>query len=235
MGKKKKQKTKIVYRDREVYDVTSLPPQRPTGAQNVNDVGGFLSGLRDVMQQASEGKANGKVLPPPPTADGTDPLDPEVAKASVNRLVTLFKTLGEKPEPILSMFSRLGIPWELIENVPGDPMHDIIVIWVADLEAGDQRNQEQGSIAQRVYGDRIGAAMSPYSSRTDPEAGVEAHPENEVVTEKRTEPTESSGKEFEHDFVQLQCDNGTPPDLSENDSEDYVIEDDPYDPRKVQG
>lgn len=58
------------------------------------------------------------------------------------------------------------------------------------------------------------------------------------------EPTESFAginflrsdeQPFEHDSVQLQCDNGSPPDLDDNDSEDYVIEDDPYDPRKVQG
>lgn len=226
MSKKKKKKvqTKIVYRD--VHDVETLPPQRfpgSTGARDVNDVTGFLSGLRDVMQQATEGKVNGKALPPPPTADGIDPLDPEVQKQSVSRLVTLFKTLGEKPEPIRDLLHRAGIPWELktLEDT------ECIVIQLADLEAGDARLQEQGSIAQRVYGDTIGGAMSPSRSRIDPEAGPESDPEW-MRTADENDSDDYVVEEppvFEHDSVQLQCDNGQPP----------SFDDDDFDLGKVQG
>ncbi|AVD99704.1 hypothetical protein HWB51_gp108 [Mycobacterium phage Cuke] len=78
---------------------------------------------------------------------------------AVKRLATIMQAMSAPPEPLLSLFERLGIPFEIVENVPGDPSFDTVVIKVTDLVAGEERNQAQGSTLARLYGKGDPAAM----------------------------------------------------------------------------
>lgn len=84
--------------------------------------------------------------------EGLSPTDIQARQKVVSRLAKAMKHMSEPPEPLLSLFERLEIPWEKVQNVPGDPSHDTLVIRWTDILAGEQRNQTQGSILQRLYG-----------------------------------------------------------------------------------
>jgi hypothetical protein len=76
-------------------------------------------------------------------------LTQEQKVAATRRLVTLFKTISEPPEPLLTLFARLEMPWSRM-TFDGKECY---VITVEDFEAGESRNQAQGSLANRVYND----------------------------------------------------------------------------------
>lgn len=93
------------------------------------------------------------------------PLNDEQKRQAVQRLVGLFRSVSQKPEPILDMLFRLEIPWYRRE-LDGE---ECIVIKAADLERGEERHQEQGSIADRIYKD---AATSRYGVTNNPIADI---------------------------------------------------------------
>lgn len=127
MGKKKKQKVKVVYR--EVYRDAPKPVEVDVETQ------------RAVEEPAIE-------------------ITPERQQQAVSRLTAMLKALSAEPEPVKDMLFRLGIPWEL-KTLSGtehfwkdDPEGEqYIIIKQSDLDAGELRNQEQGSIAKRIWGD----------------------------------------------------------------------------------
>lgn len=82
-------------------------------------------------------------------------LTPDQRAKAVARLKQLLTMVSQPPESILEILDRAGIRWERINSVPGDPKYDTIVFKVSDLEAGEQRLREQGSIAKRIYGANI--------------------------------------------------------------------------------
>lgn len=88
-------------------------------------------------------------------------LDPEQQKEATSRLVTLFKKLGEKPEPILDMFYRLEIPWARAELTIDGVVDNYIIIKAVELEAGEARHQHAGSIVNRLYGDKVNLPPEP--------------------------------------------------------------------------
>ena len=95
-------------------------------------------------------------------------ITPERQKQAVDRLTAMLKALSAEPEPVRDLLYRLEIPWEVryltpkidIEQSNGDNPYTeeiedekYIVIKFTDLEAGEVRNKEQGSIAKRIWGD----------------------------------------------------------------------------------
>lgn len=101
-------------------------------------------------------------------------LDPEQQKEATSRLVTLFKKLGEKPEPILDMFYRLEIPWARAELTIDGVVDNYIIIKAVELEAGEARHQHAGSIVNRLYGDKVAKQMPEMPPNThNPVTGEE--------------------------------------------------------------
>ncbi|AYN58036.1 hypothetical protein HWB90_gp103 [Mycobacterium phage Fowlmouth] len=95
---------------------------------------------------------------------GSDPQEILKQQDSVRRLATMMQVMSAPPEPILSLLERLGILFEVVENVPGDPSLNTLVIKMSDLEAGEERNQAEGSLLARMYG------------KDDPAASIQQKP-----------------------------------------------------------
>ena len=62
--------------------------------------------------------------------------------------------MAAPPEPILKGLERLGIPYQ-ISKLPfaDDDEYDCIVIRVQDMEEGERRHQDAGSLYKQVYGE----------------------------------------------------------------------------------
>ena len=172
----------------------------------------------------------------------TPELTPEQKKEATSRLVTLFKKLGEKPEPILDMFERLEIPY-LRRNFAFDDQSEectYILIKVDDLHAGEIRNQAAGSIVNRLYGDKVAQQTPSETTEYDPkfvepeefkeplknwqemppnthnpETG-EKLPEPEVIEPEVIEPEVTEPADWEKEFLQK----GHQPTLSTPDPEE---------------
>jgi len=144
MGKKKKKKVKVVYKD----------APKKTARES------FSEQVRKQQQQAK--------------------LDPEAQREATSRLVTLFKKLAEKPEPILDMFGRLEIPYVRRSFAFDDQTEEsvYILIKVDDLHAGEIRHQEAGSIVNRLYGKKVDEQMPPNTH--NPQTGEPLFVEPEV-------------------------------------------------------
>ena len=91
------------------------------------------------------------------------PTDIAARQQAVQRLSKAMHYMGQPPESLLELLERLEIPWERIKNVPGDESYDTLVIKWSDFLDGERRNQEQGSVLKRLYGQDVSdssAAMS---------------------------------------------------------------------------
>ena len=86
------------------------------------------------------------------------PADIAARQAAVQRLTKAMHHMGEPPESVLELLDRLEIPWERAKNVAGDESYDTLVIRWSDLLDGERRNQEQGSVLKRLYGNDIQGA-----------------------------------------------------------------------------
>ena len=155
---------------------------------------------------------------------GGPKLDPEQQKTATERLVKLFKALGDAPETILDMFERLELPYEKVWGFEDDSNESVlqyITIKWSDLLAAEKRNQDQGSIAKRLYGEKVAAPMEPKIDATGADSNVPmTGPEGRVqpkgsgtVTVTGLPPNTHNPEtgvpiDFEHDSVQLKCDEG---------------------------
>jgi hypothetical protein len=89
--------------------------------------------------------------------NNNNPMADDIKQAeAAARLTQMIVTLAMPPEPVLNLFRRLEIPWsidELPQELDGDPIgQKYLVVKLEDLEAGEQRNQQQGSLLNRMYG-----------------------------------------------------------------------------------
>lgn len=82
-------------------------------------------------------------------------LTEEQKKIATQRLVSLFKNISAKPEPILDMLFRLEIPWRrtVLKDTDGSDV-EYIIIKATDLEEGEIRHQNGGSLVNRLYGNK---------------------------------------------------------------------------------
>lgn len=113
----------------------------------------------------NKSKKKKKVQPKILVAQGNSKiLTPEQKVAATRRLVNLFKTISEPPEPLLTLFARLEMPWRRMD-LDGNECY---VITVEDFDAAESRNQSQGSIANRVYKDVDQLDNSVSSPSLDP-------------------------------------------------------------------
>ena len=83
------------------------------------------------------------------------PTDIAARQQAVQRLSKAMHYMGQPPESLLELLERLEIPWERIKNVPGDESYDTLVIKWSDFLDGERRNQEQGSVLKRLYGQDV--------------------------------------------------------------------------------
>lgn len=113
------------------------------------------------------GDAKGEAMAQHAQESGMDatqaPADIAARQQAVQRLSKAMHYMGQPPESLLELLERLEIPWERIKNVPGDESYDTLVIKWSDFLDGERRNQEQGSVLKRLYGQDVSdssAAMS---------------------------------------------------------------------------
>lgn len=114
------------------------------------------------------GDAKGEAMAQHAQESGMDaptqaPADIAARQQAVQRLSKAMHYMGQPPESLLELLDRLEIPWERIKNVPGDESYDTLVIKWSDFLDGERRNQEQGSVLKRLYGQDVSdssAAMS---------------------------------------------------------------------------
>lgn len=69
----------------------------------------------------------------------------------ITRLMTAFKSLSDPPESLAKIFERVGLPVKIVENVPGDPKYNSMIIMVEDFKAAETKLQEQGTVLDRLY------------------------------------------------------------------------------------
>ena len=77
-------------------------------------------------------------------------LNDEQKKVAVERLKQAMLELNKQPEAILALLERLEIPWEK-KHFKSQSKDYLIIAW-DDLLAGEAKNQEQGSVFKRLYG-----------------------------------------------------------------------------------
>ena len=146
-------------------------------------------------------------------------LDPAAQKEATSRLVTLFKKLGEKPEPILDMLYRLEIPWRrepLVED--GE---DYIIIKAADLDAGEARHQGAGSIVNRLYGDKVAQQMPEMPENTHNPVTGEELPKPEPAPAFTTMEEEPLAK-WERDLMYNEVNQPAPGTPDPADEDEYL-------------
>lgn len=156
------------------------------------------------------------------------PLTDEQKIAATQRLANLFKTISAPPEPIRDMLHRLEIPWRRTTLMGIDGEEDYILIKVSDLEAGEERNKNQGSLANRIYNNvRFSNGLPDTSSNSDNNAdsggsngaGVSGNPVEFVGAEvSESAPAEYAGSSGSTDAGG----NGTKSVVPEEDYQDYL-------------
>lgn len=86
-------------------------------------------------------------------------LDPNALKAKqeiIDRLSVAMRALNEQPETILALLDRLEIPWQKVNSGQTiQSQNAVLVIDWPDLLAGEKRQQDQGSVLKRLYGNNI--------------------------------------------------------------------------------
>lgn len=100
---------------------------------------------------------------PPPQALGmktgvAPPLSTEEQVKATTRMADLFKAVSAPPEGFLPWLDRLEIPYyvgDLEQFDEGNPVGQYLVISMNDLINGEERNQNQGSVLDRLSRKRI--------------------------------------------------------------------------------
>jgi hypothetical protein len=124
------------------------------------------------------------------------PFQKQKQQEAVNRLARLLKYASAPPEPLLSIFSRCQIPWERVQNVPGKPEFDTIVVKVSDMENGEKINMQQGSVLNRLYGTVIPSTSAQLPTHVMVPVERESEPEGQVP-DQVSEPVTEDAKEPE--------------------------------------
>jgi uncharacterized protein (DUF849 family) len=84
---------------------------------------------------------------------GNIEMSPEQQKAAVERLRKAMVYMNQAPEALLALLERLEIPWEK-KHFKSQGKDYLFISW-EDLLAGEARNQEQGSVLKRLYGNGV--------------------------------------------------------------------------------
>ena len=126
---------------------------------------------------------NGK----PPTAE-----EIENRQLVVQRLSKAFKALSAPPEPILTMFDRLGLKY-VVDTMAGELEGQYVLIKYEDLVAAEEANQKHGSIVQRLY-------------PVEPQPDLPANTHNPETGEALPEPVayQPDPDEYEFDLGKVQ-------------------------------
>ncbi|QGJ90115.1 hypothetical protein HWC80_gp097 [Mycobacterium phage Indlulamithi] len=133
------------------------------------------------------------------------PFESMKQQEAVERLSRLLRFASAPPEPILAMLTRLGIPYhtgELNQELDGDPIgQKYLVIKAEDLEAGEKKNQAQGSVLARLYGPQTQNPQQVVIGRDTshmPTSGRVGEPTEHVVMDeaKRIAPEDNPEDEY---------------------------------------
>lgn len=93
-----------------------------------------------VQQSRSAGK----------TAAGVKPSAIQQDEAR-RRLESLNEMLMARPKPILEQLKEIGIPYQVMRNVPEDRQYDTVVIKVEDIKAADRKIAGRGTLYEQLY------------------------------------------------------------------------------------
>lgn len=100
----------------------------------------------------------------------TEALNPK----TVATQAAMLRLLSTPPEPILSMFERLGIPWQRINKGQEIPIEDeaVFVVKWSDLVAGETANQQAGPFVKKLV-EELKVELAEQTNRAAHQAAVE--------------------------------------------------------------
>lgn len=82
------------------------------------------------------------------------PVDPQKQRDAIRRLAALFAWASRPPETVVGLLERLSISYAKGTvsdfNIDVEDGREYMLIALDDLDAGEQRNQEMGSVMNRI-------------------------------------------------------------------------------------